>query len=127
MPFEISRQDGYLLIRWFGSVEAADLEDMLRDLEQIEDEATPPHRVTDFTEIADLKVAHPQVGAFAAARRERRLAAPIKSALVAQKPLHFGYARMFETLNDNESIEIRVFMSMAAALEWVRQSTTSED
>jgi len=48
-----------------------------------------------------------------------RLKNYIKSAIVANNPSQFGFARMFQTLNDNPQIEIRIFPAAESAMEWL--------
>jgi hypothetical protein len=45
--------------------------------------------------------------------------APIRSALIALQPVHFGFARMFQMLNDNPRIQIRIFPNLDDAVLWL--------
>jgi hypothetical protein len=63
-----------------------------------------------------------QVFALAVKRGERAVPAPIRSALVANRPVQFGFARMFEMLNDNPRIQIRIFGNLEEAQRWLRSS-----
>ena len=60
--------------------------------------------------------------ALALHRAQRPIPVPIKSALVALKPVHFGFARMFQMLNDNPRIQIRIFGNLEEAQQWLRSS-----
>jgi hypothetical protein len=43
----------------------------------------------------------------------------IRSAFVAPRPIQFGFARMFQTLNDNPKIELHIVNTMDEALLWI--------
>lgn len=119
MPFDISRQPGYVVIRLTGTVSAADLDNLAGDMQRLEDELGPVHRVTDLTGMDGAAVAYPEVSDFADRRRSRPMTARVRSAIVAVRPLQVGYARMFQTLNDNAFVDIRLFARMDEALQWL--------
>lgn len=119
MPFDISRTPDYALIRVTGTVSAEDLHGLARSMKQLEDENPPFDRITDLTGIESIDVAYPEVHDFANQRSARQFSRTVRSALVANQPLQVGYARMFQSLNDNASIEIRVFRSFDDASRWV--------
>ena len=60
--------------------------------------------------------------ALALKRAQRPIPSPIRSALVASKPVQFGFARMFQMLNDNPRIQIRIFSGLEEAEQWLRSS-----
>ena len=119
MPFQISRKPGYVHIRLTGTVSAADLDGLAQAMHELEGELGPVHRLTDLTGMDTVDVAYPEVSDFADRRRRLVLSAPVRSALVADRALQIGYARMFQTLNDNPLVEIRLFGTVDEALQWV--------
>ena len=121
MPFEVSRQEGRLLIRLFGAISGDDLLDVARAIQELEDGNPPLHRVTDLTGLEELNLGFQDVEAVAQVRRRLVFAATIRSAIIANQPLHIGYARMFQTLNDNPGIEVRIVSSMEEALQWLAE------
>jgi hypothetical protein len=52
---------------------------------------------------------------FAEHRKAQTLANPVKSAAVAPQPVHVGFARMFQTLNEHPQITIEIFSSLRDA------------
>ena len=58
--------------------------------------------------------------AVAETRRRATLRNPIKSAIIASGIVHFGFARMFQTLNDNPQIVVAIFGDDESALQWLR-------
>ena len=118
MPFDISQHPDYFVLRLTGTLVGEDLENVAHAVGQLEDAGPLLNRVTDLTGIELLNVAFPEVQALADRRRSRRFASPVKSALLAHKPLHIGYARMFQSLNDNPFLQVRLVKSMDEALNW---------
>ena len=86
------------------------------------DESLPvtPHRLTDASAMEDVLVHFAEMESFANRRQQAKLKNPIKSAIVAPKPLQMGFARMFKTLNNNPQMTIKIFADPGSAWEWVR-------
>ena len=120
MPFEITDQHNHMLIRFLGTVTGSELLEAAEIVQTKEAEQRAIDRVTDLTGIEELNFGYLDVDALAQTRRSLRFIAPIRSAVVASRPLHVGYARMFQTLNDNPAIEVRILGSMDEALAWLR-------
>jgi hypothetical protein len=90
--------------------------------ELIRIEATHPvmkNRILDLTALDAIDAGFADVEAVAKRRRELKLATPIRSAMIAVRPIQVGYARMFQTLNDNPKIEMRIVQTMDEALLWI--------
>jgi hypothetical protein len=68
---------------------------------------------------AELAIGYPEISALAAKRRQLRFPNPLKSAIIARNPQHLGYARMFQILNDNPQITIRIFSDETSASRWI--------
>lgn len=119
MPFEILEQDGYFQLRLFGVVVE---EDLLRAGVLVQEiEARPggaQNRITDLTSVDEIVIGFPEVLAAAQRRTAAPLVSHIKSAFIARQPIHVGYARMFQTLNENPNIELRVVETLEEALRW---------
>jgi hypothetical protein len=119
MPYEIRDEDPFLLVRLFGVLSHADLLAAAREVQRLEDEwPAPKNRICDMTSLQEIDVGFQSVLEVAEARIQRQLAAPVKSAFIARSTLHFGFARMFQTLNTNPQIEVRIFATMDEALQW---------
>ena len=119
MPFEIRDEGSFYFARLSGVLDPADLSAVTAEIERLEDTGPPKDRVTDFTAVERIDVGFEEVFALAMRRAQRVVSAPIRSALVAKKPVHFGFARMFQMLNDNPRIQIRIFGTAEEALEWL--------
>jgi len=88
----------------------------------LEDAGVMRDRLTDLTALERIDVGFEEVFALAMKRAERTVPAPIRSALVANRPVQFGFARMFQMLNDNPRIQIRIFGNLEEAQQWLRSS-----
>jgi hypothetical protein len=119
MPFEIRNHGGYFHVRFHGIITAADLDRFADEAEAAEDSIpTALDRVTDLTSVEQFNVHFPDVEMLAARRRARRFSKPVKSAIIVRERVQLGLARMFQTLNDNPQIEIRIVHSVAEAENW---------
>ena len=56
----------------------------------------------------------------AEARRRRTFPNSFKTTIIAMEPVHFGFARMFQALNDHAQIAVSIFDDDADALAWLR-------
>ncbi len=122
MPFEIRDEGQFYSVRLFGVLDRADLNAVTSEVERLEDECPPKDRVTDFTALDRIDVGFEEVFALAMRRAQRQVTAPIRSALVANRPVQFGFARMFQMLNDNPRIQIRIFGTLEEAQQWLHSS-----
>jgi hypothetical protein len=122
MPFEIRDEGKFHSARLFGVLDATDLNAVMKEVERLEDEGLLRDRVTDLTALERIDVGFEEVFALAMQRAERKVAVPIRSALVANRPVQFGFARMFQMLNDNPRIQIRIFGNLEEARRWLHSS-----
>jgi hypothetical protein len=124
MPYKITVENKVLRITMSGRVTGLDLDGLVTEAGNYEQNVdVVPHRITDMTGIVELAVNYPEVSALAEKRRELHFANRFKSAIIATCGQHLGYARMFQTLNDNPQITIRIFPDEASASEWIASSS----
>lgn len=83
-----------------------------------------PDRLTDFTKVTSIALNFMEMEMFVSRRRASTLNHSVRSAIVAPTQLQYGFARMFQTLNDNPRIEIRLFRDMASARDWLASPRT---
>ena len=122
MPFEISDEGNFHSARLFGVLDRADLDALIEEVERLEDQGLLADRLTDLTALDRIDVGFEEVFALAMKRGERKVLTPIRSALVANRPVQFGFARMFQMLNDNPRIQIRIFGNLEEAQRWLHSS-----
>ena len=80
-------------------------------------ENVPFHRYTDLSLLTDihLKIGH----VFAIAEHRRAVGEPVRSAFFADTTVGFGIARMYESLMQGATIQVRAFRDRGAAAEWL--------
>lgn len=123
MPFRPTVEPGFLRLEFHGTVTRDDLDQALEAVETAEQTAqTAPHRLSDFTNatLGELPAAH--VVQLAERRKATTLNNPIKSAIVAIRPVNVGFARMFQMLNDHPQITIRIFQTEIEARAWLEEA-----
>jgi hypothetical protein len=123
MPFETSDHGRYLYTRLFGVLTPDDLVTLAAELERLEDAVgVSKDRIADTTALDEVEIAFPDVLLLANRRLARTFTRRVKSAVIARKSVHIGYARMFQTLTEHPQIEIRIVQSMDEALKWLAES-----
>jgi len=122
MPITSSYNGEFIVTKLTGLIALPDLMAHAEEIAAIEASlAVTPHRIAELTVDTVGEVNFPELNTFAAKRRAARLKNPVKSALVAGGAVQFGFARMFQTLNDHPDIQIEIFQSEEAALAWLRE------
>jgi hypothetical protein len=86
----------------------------------------PANRITDISEAEGLDLHFDEIGSFAAQRCVAPLKNIVKSAIFAPTDVQFGMARMFQTLNDNPKIRIKVFRDLRSATDWLDGKSANE-
>ena len=105
-----------------------DLLALAREVEKLESEAPmTPHRITDMTEVTAVNCQFDGMERMVRLRRAANLKNPIRSAIIATQTIQYGFARMFQTLNDNPRITINLFQDETTALAWLRAAPAGED
>ena len=118
--YDIHTEGNRVRLRFHGTISCEDLKNACYELEEIEAvSAVTPDRLFDLS-LADTALWNFEVlDALAERRRATQLKNPIKSAIYAPTDLQFEYSRMFQRLNDNPKIEVRVFRHPIAAEKWL--------
>jgi hypothetical protein len=109
-----------LIISISGTMGAADLVAFAEEVIRIERGGTnTPPRLTDLRDVDDMAVGYEEMARLAGMTRVRPLSAPVRSAILVARPVHLGYARMFQTLNDHPHVTVRIFDDEASARAWL--------
>jgi len=121
MAFEIRQENGLLKIAFSGTLTNQDLSRGGAEMAAIEAACdVVPHRITDVRPVERLEIDFRSILSFAEDRKRRQFPNAFKSAIIASDIVHFGFARMFQTLNDNAQITIAIFGDDASALDWLQ-------
>jgi hypothetical protein len=119
MPFELTTRGDILFGRLFGVFTAPDL-NHLADEAEISEASHPVSldRITDLTAVEHFDVGFREIYYFAIRRSAQRFSRVVKSAIIVQEPEHYGMARVYETLNENPQIQLRILRSVTEAIVW---------
>ena len=120
MAFTVEYKDPLIWISLAGSLSGRDLTDAAEIVAAEEARhAVVPHRITDLTGATEMKIGFDEIFSLAELRRAMRFPNFFKSAIVACNESQTGFARMFQTLNNNPQITVRIFPDLQGALDWV--------
>ncbi|GLC28083.1 STAS/SEC14 domain-containing protein [Roseisolibacter agri] len=121
MTIEAEFTEGLLVIRGAGTVTASDLREMPGLTTAFDaGRAVTPNRLIDLTAVEGFDVGFSEMLAAVRERRDAVLSGPTRTAFLTASAVQFGMARMFQTLNDNAQITVRIFEDRAEALAWLR-------
>jgi hypothetical protein len=125
MAFAIDASQPILRITLSGKLTNQDLLDLGKEAARIEGGCpVVPHRLTDMRAVERVEINFQGVLALATERLKMKFPNMFKSAIVAGDVVHYGFARMFETLNDHPQIVIAIFPGEPEALRWLSEPGT---
>jgi hypothetical protein len=120
MPYRLSLQDDLIRLELYDTFSREDFYAIIAEIEAIEEAATrTPNRIIDVTATVGGIPAFADFLDVSTRRRSASLKNPIRSGVVARDAVHYGYARMFQSLINHPQIEVRIFGSEAEALDWL--------
>ena len=121
MSYGLHTEGGVLKIVFSGTLTNADLSGAAHEVAEVEavSDVVPPRSI-DLRPIDRLEIDFAGVFAVAETRRQATLRNPIKSAIIASDIVCFGFARMFQTLNDNPQVVVAIFGDGDSALQWLK-------
>jgi hypothetical protein len=123
MSYRLTNEEHFLRLELFDALTRQDLESLFEEFETIERERVPaPHRLCDTTRLERREIQWNDYMSLAARRSQAVLPNPVKSAIVVTSLVNMGFARMFQQVNNNPQIEVRIFDSEDAAVAWLRSS-----
>jgi hypothetical protein len=119
MSFELTTPGSVLFARVFGVFSAPEL-DHLASMAEIAEASHPASldRITDLTAVERFEVGFREIYYFAIRRSAQRFSRVVKSAIIVRDPVQFGIAHLYEVLNENPQIQIRILRSVTEATEW---------
>jgi hypothetical protein len=108
-----------MFARVYGVFTAPELNHLAAEAE-IAEAANPValDRITDLTAVERLEVGFREIFYFALRRSTQRFSRVVKSAIIVQEPAQLRIARIYEALNENPQIQIRILQSVTEAKEW---------
>jgi hypothetical protein len=125
MAVEITSSPAGLEMGFSGRVTGEDCARLIGEIVALEERLpVSPDRLTDFSATTELAIDFTVIERVAQARISRPPRNPIRNAIVAPRPAHFGIARMFQTLNTCPEVEMRIFRDRPSAEAWLRTPRT---
>ncbi len=119
MPFELTTPGDVLFVRVFGVFTAPELNHLATEAEIAEaSQLISLDRITDLTAVERFEVGFREIYSFAIRRSFQRFSRVINSAIVVHEPVQFGIAHVYEALNENPQIQLRIVRSVAEAIQW---------
>lgn len=122
MPIRVEEVEGILLVHVMDTYGAAEVAAVMRVLEAFENKAGPvPDRIMDLSAVESFEINFGSLSVVADERRAKTYRNSYRSAFVASKPAQMGFARMYQTLAQNDSVEFAIVQTVEAALAWIRR------
>ena len=116
----MTMEDALLRIRMYETLTPKDLVRLADDVIELEAAFDrTPWRVTDMRGIRHFRVGFRDMLAFADRRKDAPPRQPIRSALVVNSHVQYGFGRMFQTLNDHPLVTVEIFRDISEALDWL--------
>ena len=128
MPFELTTPDAILFARVFGVFTAPELNHLAWEAEIAEASHTVSlDRITDLTAVERFEVGLREIYYFAVRRSKQRFSRVVKSAIIVRESRQHGIARVYEAVNENPQIQIRILRSLTEAKAWFADPTGAPD
>jgi hypothetical protein len=122
MPYTIAIESTFVRVVLHGAITPQDLQMLAHDLTAIEaSSVVTPNRLTDLSAASGPHPVFLDVQALADRRKTQPLANAVKSAIVAPRPIHVGFARMYQNLNTHPQITIEIFATVEDAEAWLHK------
>jgi hypothetical protein len=120
MPYQIIEEPHFFRLVFTGDITPMDLVALDADMTALaRNRPVALHTLAAFSQVVNHAITYADMLTYADQRRTQRLANPIKSAIVASRPVQVGFARMYQTLNTNPQVEIQIFATLAEAEAWL--------
>ncbi len=123
MPYRCELIDSVIHLELQGTVSGEELAAAFNEIEETEARlGRMPNRITYMAGLLQTDLDYRVMDGLVMRRRQKQFPNSFRTALVAPNPISYGFARMFQSLNNNPQIEIRIFSDERAALAWVADS-----
>ena len=120
MPIDIKEESGMFVAEFHGILTGSELLEGAKKVRVIEDtdNHTPP-RLIDLSRVEAVNLDFESMHLFAKMRAASKLKNHARSAIIAPSQAQFGFARMYQSLNQNDRLEVSIFKDKASALAWL--------
>jgi hypothetical protein len=124
MPYRLTISDQRVQVDFSGVFSREDLLALARDTAELE--ATPHgalNRLADLSGVTSASISYVDMHSLVQSRKESPPRSPVRTAIVAPSDVTYGFARMFQTLNDQPNLTIEIFRTLEDAETWLRGRT----
>jgi hypothetical protein len=120
VPFQLTAETALFRLVFIDDITSRDLTSLAGAIAALErTRSVAPNRLTDLSQVVEPHLTYAAMLDFVACRKAQQLPNRVKSAIVAPQPVQYGFARMFQILNDHPLITIQIFPTLAEAEAWV--------
>jgi hypothetical protein len=120
MPYSVEEEGTILRATFSGVMTGEDLHAFAVDIETLlATRDRVPNNLLDLRAVEPSRLSFNDLLSLAKLRETVKLPNPIRTAIVADSPTMTGFARMYQSLNQNPSVTIQVFTDVAAAERWL--------
>lgn len=120
MPYTTRFEGDIYWTTLYGTVTNADLVALAQTAAELEAKhEIIPHRLADLGTVDELRIDFVGVEAMVKERTRHLFPNEFKTALIAPDVVHYGFARMFQTLVAHSQIRVAIFPTTAEALQWL--------
>lgn len=115
-----ARFDGQLLwIEISGMPDDQFLDELNQVTRETEERLTRCHRVVDLSSCIEIRLRFETMHSVAKMRQARTFPNSFRSAIIAPRVVHLGFARMYQTILNHPQIEVQIFEALEPALAWL--------
>jgi hypothetical protein len=86
-----------------------------------------PNFIVNLRNVKTFNGDYQSVQRLAMQRREKKFPNNILEAILVSDDFQIGFARMYQTFNDNSQLTIKIFKDEAKAIEWIKSGNTRHD
>lgn len=127
MAYTCELREGVLRIVFSGCVNMDEVYRMLDEIEKVEANLDrSPDRIADLSLVDEMDLNFAGVERVAARRRLMQFKNPVRAAIVAPRPLQYGFARMYQTLSENKAVELQIFERLSEAEHWISTDSAQD-
>jgi hypothetical protein len=120
MAYRVMLDSPFVRVRFSGEVTGADLRAVAAELEAHEQQLVRiPDRLVDLSGMVKAALTFHVALEAARFRRVQTFPNAFRSALFAPTETSAGFAKIFQTLNVNAQIEVRIFSDLSEAERWL--------
>jgi hypothetical protein len=117
--------DGILFVTFPETLSDNDFRLINEEIEIIEEEySVVPNFIVSLNNVKTFNGNYYSVQKLAKQRTEKIFPNNIIEAILVTNDFQMGFARMYQTVNDNPQLTIKIFKDEAKAIEWIKSNDT---